>query len=64
MTELQRVRRPNGVFTARYDGRPLRPDVVTSVLSFFFLFVLTLAVLTAIDRRLGRELPPTYYAAL
>ncbi len=45
--ELRRVRRPNGVFTPRYDGRPLKPDVVSSVLAFFFLFAVSLAALTA-----------------
>lgn len=44
--ELQRLRRPNGVFTARYNGRKISPDVVVSVLAFFFAFLVALAALT------------------
>lgn len=47
IAELRRVRRPHGVFTPRYDGRPLRPDVVTSVLTFLFVFLMALGLLTA-----------------
>ena len=47
LSELRRIRRPHGVFTPRYDGRPLRPDVATSVLTFFFVFFVALAGMTA-----------------
>lgn len=46
MAELQRIRRPHGVFTPRYDGRPIRADVASSVITFFFAFLLSLAALT------------------
>ncbi len=37
---------PHGVFRPRYNGRPLSERVSTSVLSFFFLFLLSFAVIS------------------
>lgn len=45
LTELKRVRRPNGVFAPRFGGKRVPPDVVTSVIVFFFVFSASLAVL-------------------
>ncbi len=42
--QVQRIRSPHGVFTLRYDGRPVTPDVLSSVISFFMFFVLTLGI--------------------
>jgi trk system potassium uptake protein TrkH len=43
--QLRRIRAPHGVFTPRYDGRPVSDEVLSSVISFFVFFVLTLGVL-------------------
>ncbi|WP_433989510.1 Trk system potassium uptake protein TrkI (plasmid) [Pseudoseohaeicola sp. NH-UV-7] len=43
--QLYKIRSPNGVFTPRYDGRPVSEDVLGSVMSFFMFFVVTLGVL-------------------
>ncbi|MCH2096115.1 MAG: TrkH family potassium uptake protein [Rhodobacteraceae bacterium] len=43
---LQRISSPNGVFTPRYDGRSVGPDVLSSVMSFFVYFVVTLGLLS------------------
>ncbi|MDU8912352.1 TrkH family potassium uptake protein [Aestuariicoccus sp. MJ-SS9] len=43
--QLRRIRAPHGVFTPRYDGRPVGDDVLGSVMSFFVFFVVTLGVL-------------------
>jgi trk system potassium uptake protein TrkH len=42
--QLQRIRSPHGIFTPRYDGRPVSPDVLSSVMSFFMFFVVTLGL--------------------
>ena len=41
----RRLSHPNGVFVARYNGRPLTDDVFISVLSFFFVYFATFATL-------------------
>lgn len=45
-TQIRRIRSPHGVFMPTYDGRPIGRDVLTSVMSFFMFFVLTLGVLS------------------
>jgi len=43
--QLQKIRSPNGIFTPRFEGRPVSEDVLSSVMSFFMFFVLTMGVL-------------------
>ena len=43
--QLRRIRSPNGVFVVRYDRRPVGEDVLSSVISFFMFFVVTLGLL-------------------
>jgi trk system potassium uptake protein TrkH len=45
-TQLMRIRSPNGVFVPRYDGRAVGPDVLSSVISFFVLFIVSMGVLS------------------
>ncbi|MGB0439554.1 MAG: potassium transporter TrkG, partial [Paracoccaceae bacterium] len=42
--QLQRIRSPHGVFVARFDGRKISDDVLSSVMSFFAFFVVTLGL--------------------
>ena len=42
--QLQRIRSPHGVFTPRYEGRAVGPDVLSSVMSFFVFFTVTLGI--------------------
>jgi len=44
--QLLRVRSPHGVFTPRYEGRPVGPDVLSSVMSFFMFFIASLGALS------------------
>ncbi len=44
--QLRRIRSPHGIFTPRYDGRPIGPDVLSSVMSFFMFFVVTLGLVS------------------
>ena len=43
-SQLQLIRSPHGVFTPRYDGRAVGPDVLNSVISFFVFFTVTLGL--------------------
>jgi trk system potassium uptake protein TrkH len=43
--QLRKIRLPNGIFVVRYQRRAVGEDVLSSVMSFFMFFVLTLGVL-------------------
>lgn len=43
--QLQKTRSPHGIFTPRYAGRPVGDDVLSSVMSFFMFFTVTLGVI-------------------
>ena len=43
-SQLLLIRSPHGIFTPRYDGRPIGPDVLSSVMSFFMFFIVTLGI--------------------
>ena len=42
--EIRQIHQPHGVFQARYDGRPITEDVMSSVMLFFTLFIASLVV--------------------
>jgi len=44
-TQVRRIHSPNGIFTPRYDGRPVSEDVLSSVMSFFVFFIVTMGLL-------------------
>jgi trk system potassium uptake protein TrkH len=43
--QLRKIRSPNGVFVVRYQKRPVGDDVLSSVMSFFMFFILTMGLL-------------------
>ncbi|WP_375230888.1 TrkH family potassium uptake protein [Roseobacter sp. S98] len=43
--QLRKIRSPNGVFVVRYDRRRVDQEVLSSVMSFFMFFVVTLGLL-------------------
>jgi len=45
-SQMRKIKSPHGIFTPRYDGRPVGPDVLASVMAFFSFFVLTLGLLS------------------
>ncbi|MEO1253039.1 MAG: TrkH family potassium uptake protein [Pseudomonadota bacterium] len=51
----RRLAHPNGVFVARYNGRPLTDDVFVSVLSFFFVYFATFATIAVLLSGLGLD---------
>ncbi|MBB3993017.1 trk system potassium uptake protein TrkH [Sulfitobacter undariae] len=44
--QLRRIRSPHGIFTPRYDGRPVTEEVLASVMSFFVFFIVTLGLVS------------------
>ncbi len=44
--QVQRIRTPHGVFVLRYDGRRVQGDVLSSVISFFVFFVVTMGLIS------------------
>ncbi|WP_371054793.1 TrkH family potassium uptake protein [Rhodosalinus sp. K401] len=45
-SQLARIHAPHGMFTPRYDGRPVGEDVIGSVIAFFVFFIVTLGLLS------------------
>lgn len=43
--QIKRIHSPNGIFQPRYNKRAVPEDVISSVMAFFVLFMVTLAVL-------------------
>lgn len=46
--QIQKTHSPNGIFTPRYQGRAVGEDVLSSVMSFFVFFVVTLGVISVL----------------
>lgn len=44
--QIQRIRSPHGIFVPRFEGRAIGPDVLSSVISFFMLFVVTMGIIS------------------
>lgn len=45
---VRTIHSPNGVFTPRYEGRPVSEEVLSSVMAFFGLFVVSMGVLSVL----------------
>ncbi|MEX2454450.1 MAG: TrkH family potassium uptake protein [Rhodospirillaceae bacterium] len=43
--QMKRLIRPHGVFVPKFNGQPISDEVQTSVMSFFFLFIVTFMAL-------------------
>ncbi len=46
--QIKRIHMPHGVFQPRYGGRPVSEDVLSSVMAFFVLFIVSLGVLAVL----------------
>lgn len=44
--QIQTIHSPHGVFSPRYEGRPVGMEVLSSVMAFFVMFVVSLGVLS------------------
>ncbi len=43
-SQIRQIHSPHGVFTPRYEGRPISDDVMNSVMAFLVAFILTLGI--------------------
>lgn len=46
--QARRIHSPHGLFQPRYEGRPVPDDVLSSVMTFFVLFIVTLGLLSVL----------------
>jgi trk system potassium uptake protein TrkH len=44
LQQIRRIHTPSGVFQLRYDHRVIEPEVLSSVMAFFFVFVAALSI--------------------
>ncbi|PKP67527.1 MAG: potassium transporter TrkH [Alphaproteobacteria bacterium HGW-Alphaproteobacteria-8] len=63
-SEVRRVHHPHGVFVPRYEGRPIAPDVLSGVVSFFTFYVLTFWVMAFALSFLGLDFSTSVSGAL
>ncbi|EYD71068.1 TrkH family potassium uptake protein [Limimaricola hongkongensis] len=42
--QIRKIHQPHGIFTPRYDGRPVPSDVLSSVMSFFVVFIVSIGI--------------------
>ncbi len=45
-SQIRRLHSPHGVFTPRYDGRPVGDDVLNSVMAFFGAFIVSVGIIS------------------
>jgi trk system potassium uptake protein TrkH len=62
--QVKRLLHPNGVFLPRYNGKTLSKDVPTSVMGFFFIYILGFAFLTLALTFVGLDFMTALSAAL
>ena len=53
--QIRAVHSPHGVFIPRYDGRPVDATVLSSVMTFFVMFVVSLGVLSILLSMTGLD---------
>ncbi len=64
VTGVRRVRFPHGLFTIRYEGRRVAPDVLDGVVSFFTFYIVTVAILAAALSLMGLDMDTALSGAL
>lgn len=53
--QIRRIHNPHGVFPLRYQGRAVEPEVVSSIMAFFFVYVCTLSVVALLLALIGLD---------
>ncbi|MCK4713008.1 MAG: TrkH family potassium uptake protein [Marinosulfonomonas sp.] len=46
--QVAKIHSPHGMFTTRYDGRPVSEEVISSVMAFFVMFIVSIGVLAVL----------------
>jgi len=53
--QIAQIHSPHGVFSTRYEGRPVSHDVISSVMAFFVMFIVTIGVLAVLLSTTGLD---------
>ncbi|WP_417248005.1 TrkH family potassium uptake protein [Celeribacter sp.] len=53
--QIQKIHSPHGIFTPRYQGRPVGEDVLSSVMAFFSFFIVSLGVIAVMLAATGLD---------
>ena len=61
---MKHLIRPHGIFIGTFNGRPITDEVENSVMSFFFLFMLTFSVLAGLRTLSGSTSTPRFRGGL
>ena len=54
-TQIRRIHSPHGVFSLKYEGRSVSEDVISSVMAFFTMFVVSLGILSVLLSATGLD---------
>lgn len=54
-SQIRLIYAPHGVFQPRYEGRPVSEDVLSSVMAFFVLFIVSLGILSILLSMTGLD---------
>ena len=54
-TQIRRIHSPHGVFSLKYEGRTVSEDVISSVMAFFTMFVVSLGILSVLLSATGLD---------
>ena len=55
VTQIRRIHSPHGVFSLKYEGRTVAEDVISSVMAFFTMFVVSLGILSVLLSATGLD---------
>jgi trk system potassium uptake protein TrkH len=55
VVQIRRIHSPHGVFPLRYQSRPVEPEVVSSIMGYFFVFVCALSIWAILLSLLGLD---------
>jgi trk system potassium uptake protein TrkH len=55
VVQIRSIHSPHGVFPMRYQGRPVEPEVVSSIMGYFFVFVCALSIWSILLSLLGLD---------
>jgi trk system potassium uptake protein TrkH len=55
VVQIRRIHSPHAVYPLRYQGRPVDPEVVSSIMGFFFVFVTCLIIWAILLSLLGLD---------
>lgn len=53
--QVRKIHSPNGIFTPRFQGRPVTEDVLSSVMAFFSMFIVSLGVVSVLLAATGLD---------